>query len=94
MKATFDPPPKYQLTRDSNHWFYERLLSPDYFELPKARQTIGEGCGALNLINVAEPLKIARQLAGLKFINSKPNPVKIAGITKVIVENWTGLNNE
>ena len=81
VNATFNPPKQYSLTRDSNYWFYERFLSPDYFELPKERQTVEEGCGALNLINVAEPLKIARQLAGLTFINE--NPVLISGITTI-----------
>lgn len=94
VSATYEPPKKYKLTRSSKYWFYERFLSPDYFELPKQRQTVEEGCGALNLINVAEPLKIARQLAGLALITSKPSPVKISGINKITVENWTCANNE
>jgi hypothetical protein len=94
VNATFSPPPQYRLTRDSGYWFYERFLSPDYFSLPKERQTVDEGCGALNVVNVAEPLKIARQLAGLTKVASKPNPVKLPGISKVTVENWLNGNGE
>ena len=94
VNAAYNPPAQYRLTRDSKFWFYERFLSPDYFALPPDRQTVEEGCGALNLINVSEPLKIARQLAGLTTIGAKPNPVKIAGINKITVENWTGSNLE
>ena len=86
--ATYNPPPQYKLTRENRYWFYERFLSPDYFELPKERQTVCEGCGALNLINVAEPMKIARQLAGLAHINSTTEPIKIASINNVKINNW------
>jgi len=47
--------------RLSPYYFYERLYSPDALgkgELP-------EGCGPLNLVNVTEPLKVARLIAGV-----------------------------
>lgn len=33
-----------------------------------------EGCGALNLVNVAEPLKIARIIAGVSMKNGSRMP--------------------
>lgn len=38
VEHTYHPHDSYQLHRDSSYWFYERMLSPDYFELPKERQ--------------------------------------------------------
>jgi hypothetical protein len=58
-RATFTP--GYAITRDSPYWFYERYYSPD----DPARLTRDEGCGALNLVCVAEPLKVARLMAGV-----------------------------
>jgi hypothetical protein len=60
-QATFAPPKEYVLHRDSPYWFYERLYSPDAV----GRVTLEEGCGALNLVNVAEPLKVARLMVGV-----------------------------
>jgi hypothetical protein len=58
-RATFTP--EYAITRENPHWFYERYYSPD----DPQRKTRDEGCGALNLVCVAEPLKVARLMAGL-----------------------------
>ena len=58
-RATFAP--EYPITRANPHWFYERYYSPD----DPLRKTRDEGCGALNLVCVAEPLKAARIMAGL-----------------------------
>lgn len=83
------PHKDYVLTRESEYWFYERLLSPDYFDLPKERQTVEEGHGALNVVNVAEPLKIARMIAGVNNVaEEKPNPIFIDGIKKIKINNW------
>lgn len=84
--ATYNPPKEYKLTRDSSCWFYERFLSPDYFKLPKERQTVEEGCGALNIVNVAEPLKIARQIAGLEAPENTGTEFKIRGIDKITIK--------
>lgn len=73
----------------SEYWFYERLLSPDYFSLPEERQTVEEGCGALNVVNVAEPLKIARMIAGGNNLDEeKPAPVFIEGVRRIKIKNW------
>ncbi|MHB1485271.1 MAG: hypothetical protein ACYCYI_11490 [Saccharofermentanales bacterium] len=60
-KATYQPPAGYIVDRDSDYYFYERYLSPEFEELVGFDQ----GCGALNLVNVAEPLKVARMIAGI-----------------------------
>lgn len=72
ISQTRNPDPAYRLTRSNRNWFYERYHSPDLWKYLKNpdREWIGEddkdteGCGALNLVNVAEPLKIARLIAG------------------------------
>lgn len=52
---------QYHYTRLSPYYFYERMYSPD--ALGKIELTAG--CGQLNLVNVAEPLKVARLIAGV-----------------------------
>ena len=47
--------------RLSPYYFYERMYSPD--ALGKIELTAG--CGPLNLVNVSEPLKVARLIAGV-----------------------------
>ncbi len=61
--ATHDAPPQphYRLTRTSSCHFYERTYSPD----APGQVELEEGCGALNLVTVMEPLKIARLLLGV-----------------------------
>jgi hypothetical protein len=49
-------------------------------------QRFDQGCGALNLVNVAEPLKIARLIAGV----DNPNPFSLKLIPR-IPPAWTGL---
>lgn len=58
-EATYSPP--YPLPRDSRYYFYERYYSPDAV----GKVALAAGCGALNLVNVTEPLKIARLLLGV-----------------------------
>ena len=62
-RATFEAPPspEYQLERTSPYHFYERTYSPDAV----GRVEFEVGCGALNLVNVTEPLKVARLLLGV-----------------------------
>jgi len=75
------------VTREDKYWFYERMFAPDIIDV----QDTWEGCGALNLVNVAEPLKVARLLAGidcaginkLVFAPRIPN-----GWNKIEVKNW------
>lgn len=59
--ATYLPVPEYKLHRDSPYYFYERTYSPDAV----GKILLAEGCGALNLVNVSEPLKISRLMVGV-----------------------------
>ena len=59
--ATYDPIPGYKLRRASPYYLYERTYSPDAV----GKVELDEGCGALNLVNVSEPLKVARLLLGV-----------------------------
>jgi hypothetical protein len=70
-EATFAPPKEYVLHRDSPYWFYERLYSPEAV----GKVSLEEGCGALNLVNVAEPLKVARLMVGVD--DSDPAELKV-----------------
>ena len=59
--ATYNPVPEYKLHRASPYYFYERTYSPDAV----GKMDLEEGCGALNLVNVSEPLKVSRLLLGV-----------------------------
>jgi hypothetical protein len=52
---------KYRYERLSPYYFYERMYSPD----ARGKIELTAGCGPLNLVNVAEPLKVARLIAGV-----------------------------
>lgn len=95
VEHTENPHEEYILHRHSKYWFYERMLSPDYFALPEERRTVTEGCGALNLVNVAEPLKAARLMAGLNDLSSEntPVPVFLGGTQRVQIRNWAMNEN-
>ena len=47
--------------RLSPYYFYERMYSPE----AKGKIEMTAGCGPLNLVNVSEPLKVARLIAGV-----------------------------
>lgn len=47
--------------RLSPYYFYERLYSPD----AEGKIELTSGCGPLNLVNVTEPLKVARLILGV-----------------------------
>ena len=49
------------VTREDKYWFFERMFAPDRL----SEIDSWEGCGALNLVNVAEPMKAARLIAGI-----------------------------
>jgi hypothetical protein len=59
--ATYCPVPGYKLHRDSPYYFCERTYSPDAV----GKIPLEEGCGALNLVCVTEPLKVSRLLLGV-----------------------------
>ena len=60
-RATYETLAGQKLQRDNEFWFFERYYSPDAV----GRIELEEGCGALNLVCVMEPLKIARMIVGL-----------------------------
>lgn len=65
---------------DSTFWFTERNFSPDYAGL------IDRGCGKLNIVNVAEPLKLARIMLGIddRFSDTVKIVPRLPG-------SWTGV---
>jgi hypothetical protein len=76
---------QYHYDRLSPYYFYERMYSPD--ALGKIELTAG--CGPLNLVNVAEPLKVARLIAGVD--DTSLNQVRI--IPRLPPE-WSGYHME
>jgi hypothetical protein len=61
-QATYTPPAEYtELTRTSRYHFYERYYPPN----GAVGIVMEQGCGELNLVNVAEPLKVARMIVGV-----------------------------
>jgi hypothetical protein len=89
---TFSPARKLRIDRESPYWFFERYVSPDN----TAPKTWDQGCGALNAVCVAEPLKIARLIIGLD--DSRPEHTRLIprlpeGWTGYSVENWPALTN-
>ena len=86
VNSTCNPIPEYTLHRESPYYFYERSYSPDAL----GKLELEEGCGALNLVNVSEPLKIARLILG---VNNTINKVEIfprlpESIHEAIAANW------
>ena len=93
--ATYEatPQPMNQLSRTSPYHFYERTYSPD----APGRVDFEEGCGALNLVNVTEPLKVARLMLGVD--PTSPLEVKIVPrlpqyVTRIEARNWPLLTTE
>jgi hypothetical protein len=80
--ATYKPVPEYKLHRDSPYFFYERTYSPDAV----GKIPLAEGCGALNLVNVSEPLKVSRLMLGVD--DSSPQSTLML---PRLPDNWTGV---
>ncbi|HEV2484914.1 MAG TPA: hypothetical protein VGT08_05225 [Terracidiphilus sp.] len=80
--ATYNPVPEYKLHRESPYYFYERTYSPDAV----GKVDLVEGCGALNLVNVSEPLKVSRLLLGVDDL--APHYVRII---PRIPPSWRGV---
>lgn len=80
--ATYNPVPGYKLHRASPYYFYERTYSPDAV----GKIPLAEGCGALNLVNVSEPLKVSRLLLGVDDL--APQYVRII---PRIPRSWKGI---
>jgi hypothetical protein len=85
--STYKPVAGYELHRDSPYYFYERTYSPDAV----GKITLEEGCGALNLVNVSEPLKVSRLILGVddlepEFVRLIPRiPLQWKGVE---ARNW------
>ena len=71
--------------RLSPYYFYERMYSPD----AKGQVELTAGCGPLNLVNVAEPLKVARMVAGVDDTSSK-----VVSIIPRVPPTWSGYHLE
>ena len=84
-ETTYRPPRAYPLTRECPYWFFERYHSPDAAGIVEW----WEGCGALNLVCVAEPLKIARLMAGVDDTSAES-----VTIVPRIPPSWTGFEAE
>jgi hypothetical protein len=82
VNATYQPVPEYKLHRDSPYFFYERTYSPDAV----GKVPLAEGCGALNLVNVSEPLKVSRLMLGVD--DSSPQSILVL---PRLPDGWTGM---
>jgi len=80
--ATYDPIPQYKLHRASRYYFYERMYPPDAV----GKVALEEGCGALNLVNVSEPLKVSRLLLGVD-----DSSLQWVRIIPRIPDSWKGV---
>jgi hypothetical protein len=80
--STYDPVPEYKLHRESRYYFYERSYSPDAV----GKIPLEEGCGALNLVNVTEPLKVSRLLLGVD-----DTTLQLVRIIPRIPPSWKGV---
>ena len=80
--ATHDLLPGYDLPRESPYYFHEQMYSPD--AIGKIRLSVS--CGALNLVNVTEPLKVARLVLGVD--DTSP---KLVRLVPRLIPSWTGV---
>jgi hypothetical protein len=80
--ATYHPVPEYMLHRTSPYYFYERTYSPDAV----GKIPLDEGCGALNLVNISEPLKVSRLILGVD--DSSPQAILIL---PRLPDSWKGI---
>ncbi len=72
---------KWHYGRESPYYFYERMYSPD----AKGKILMTAGCGPLNLVNVSEPLKVARLIAGVDDTS-----LKVVRIIPRLPPTWSG----
>jgi hypothetical protein len=83
--ATYDPVPEYKLNRESPWYFYERTYSPDAV----GKVDLETGCGALNLVNVTEPLKVSRLMLGVDDFSLQ----SVRVIPRIPV-SWKGMETD
>jgi hypothetical protein len=75
----------YHYGRLSPYYFYERMYSPD----APGKMEMTAGCGPLNLVNVSEPLKVARLIAGVDDTS-----LKEVRIVPRLPPSWSGYRLE
>lgn len=75
----------YHYERGSPYYFYERMYSPD----AEGKMELTAGCGPLNLVNVSEPLKVARLIAGVDDTS-----LKQVRIIPRLPPSWSGYHLE
>ncbi len=75
----------YHYQRLSPYYFYERMYSPEAV----GQIQLTAGCGPLNLVNVSEPLKVARLIAGVD--DTSLNQVRIF---PRLPPSWSGYHAE
>ena len=80
--ATYSPIPDYKLHRASRYYFYERMYAPDGV----GKVALEEGCGALNLVNVSEPLKVSRLMLGVD-----DSSLETVRMIPRIPDSWKGV---
>lgn len=80
-RQTYQPISGYVVHRNSPYYIYERMYSPD----ASGKVNLVEGCGALNLVNVTEMLKVGRIMVGIDDRN--PDTLKII---PCIPSSWKG----
>ena len=68
-EETYSPIPEYKIERNSPYYFMERYYCPYTVEV---NGELEAGEGALNVVSVAEPLKIGRMLAGIDNSGNRP----------------------
>jgi len=76
---------EYHYERRSPYYFFERMYSPE--AVGKVQMT--GGCGPLNLVNVSEPLKVGRLIAGVDDTSSKE-----VRIIPRLPPSWSGYHME
>jgi hypothetical protein len=80
--ATYVLIPGYEVPRESPYYFHERMYSP---EAP-GKVELEVGCGALNLVNVTEALKVARLVLGVDDTSSK-----LVRLVPRVIPSWKGV---
>jgi len=75
-----------ELMAQKHYWFSERNFSPEW------TGQRDEGCGSLNLINIAEPLRLARMIAGLNG-TTDITPVLPKGFSGFKATGYSAIEN-
>ena len=96
-ETTYSPLAYNKIDRESPYYFYERIYLPELAAMVGNIDDCGfnvfngdhfdQGCGALNLVNVTEPIKVARLMAGI----DDANPDELNMIPR-IPKGWGGFD--